>query len=224
MTAIRKSTIQFLKNIGKHNNKPWFEENKEAYLDAKTNMENFLQEVMNRLNDSDVIEKFHLYRIYRDVRFSKDKTPYKSYLHAHLRRQGAERRGGYWIGIEPGNTHIGGGFYGPEKDDLMRIRKEFEYDGKTITSIITAPKFKQYFGHLKGEGVKTAPKGFDKEHKNIELIRKKQFYAMRPFTDDEVFSPDFIHEVVGTLEAVRPFFDYMTDVLTTDLNGRSTLK
>ena len=85
------------------------------------------------------------------------------------------------------------------------------------------PRFKTFFGGLKGEGLKTAPKGFDKEHKNIELIRKKQFYAMRPFSDAEVTSTDFVDNVVETLEAIRPFFDYMSDVLTTDLNGVSTL-
>ncbi|MBO6518211.1 MAG: DUF2461 domain-containing protein [Bacteroidia bacterium] len=223
MTTIRKSTLQFLKNIAKNNNKAWFDEHKNDYLDAKANMENFMQAIMDRLNKSDAIEKYHLYRIYRDVRFSKDKTPYKTFLHAYLKREGAERRGGYWVGVEPGNTHIGGGFYGPEKDDLFRIRKEFEQDGDTINGILNEPRFKTFFGGLKGEGLKTAPKGFDKEHKNIELIRKKQFYAMRPFSDAEVTSTDFVDNVVETLEAIRPFFDYMSDVLTTDLNGVSTL-
>lgn len=223
MASIEKSTLQFLKDIASNNNKEWFDENKSKYLDAKANMETFMQAVADRLNDTDVIENYHVYRIYRDVRFSKDKTPYKTYLHGYLRREGAQRRGGYWIGIEPGNTHIGGGFYGPNKDDLYRIRKEFEYDDKHIHRIINDSKFRKYFGELKGEGVKTAPKGFDKEHPNIELIRKKQFIAMRPFTDKEVTSPDFLNDVVETLTAVRPFFDYMSEVLTTDLNGESVL-
>lgn len=221
MAHIQKATLTFLKDIAKNNNKEWFDVHKPRYIEAKTNMESFMEAVKNKLNETDVIEDFKVYRIYRDVRFSKDKTPYKSYLHGYLKREGASRRGGYWIGIEPGNTQIGGGFYGPEKDDLLRIRKEIEADGKSLNDIITSSNFKKHFGELKGEGLKTAPKGFDKEHPYVDLLRKKQFYAMKPFTDAEVTSPDFIDNVVETLKAIRPFFDYMSDVLTTDLNGRS---
>lgn len=220
MSSIQKSTLTFLKDIAKNNNKNWFDVNKQNYLDAKSNMEGFMEAVQNKLNETDVIEGFKVYRIYRDVRFSKDKTPYKSYLHGYLKRQGAARRGGYWIGIEPGNTQIGGGFYGPEKDDLLRIRKEIEADGASLTNIINDANFKNHYGELKGEGLKTAPKGFDKEHPYVELLRKKQFYAMKPYTDAEVTRPDFTDNVVDTLQAIRPFFDYMSDVLTTDLNGR----
>ncbi|MFT7592625.1 MAG: hypothetical protein ACI9UJ_002564 [bacterium] len=223
MTTIKGATLSFLKEIAKNNDKAWFDTNKPKYLEAKANMEGFMEAVQNRLSETDVIDGFKVYRIYRDVRFSKDKTPYKTYLHGYLKRTGAARRGGYWIGIEPGNTQIGGGFYGPEKDDLMRIRKEIEADGKTMTKIITDTKFVKHFGALKGEGLKTAPKGFDKEHPQVDLLRKKQFYAMKVFTDKEVASNKFIDDVVETLQAVRPFFDYMSDVLTTDLNGRSLI-
>ncbi len=223
MTAINTSTLKFLKDIAKNNNKVWFDENKKRYLDAKENMEEFMQAVMDRLNASDAIEGYKVYRIYRDVRFSKDKTPYKTYMHAYLKRDGKARRGGYWVGIQPGDTQIGGGFYGPEKDDLLRIRKEFEYDGDRIQKILNDKTFKSMFGELKGEGLKTAPKGFDKEHPNIELIRRKQFYAMRPFTDKEVTDEKFIDQVIDTFTGIRPFFDYMSEILTTDLNGRSTL-
>ncbi|MFT5725180.1 MAG: hypothetical protein ACI9JN_002304 [Bacteroidia bacterium] len=221
MSTINKSTLTFLKDISKNNNKDWFDTNKPRYIDAKTNMEGFMEDVQNRLNATDVIDRVKVYRIYRDVRFSKDKTPYKSYLHGYLKRAGASRRGGYWVGIEPGKTQIGGGFYGPEKDDLTRIRKEIEADGTTFSNIINEANFKKHFVELRGEGLKTAPKGFDKEHPHIDILRKKQFFAMKPFTDAEVESPDFINNVVETLEAIRPFFDYMSEVLTTDLNGRS---
>ena len=223
MPSIEKSTLTFLKDIAKNNHKDWFAENKPRYLEAKANMENFMDAVQDRLNKTDVIDGYKVYRIYRDVRFSKDKTPYKTYLHAYLKREGASRRGGYWVGIEPGNTSIGGGFYGPEKDDLLRIRKEIEADGKTMYDIVNSPNFIKHFGAIKGGGLKTAPKGFDKEHPHIDLLRKKQFYAMESFTDSEVLDPDFADKVVETLHAIRPFFDYMSDVLTTDLNGRSLI-
>ena len=221
MSTIQKSTFTFLKDIAKNNHKDWFDENKPRYLDAKANMESFMDAVQDRLNQTDVISGYKVYRIYRDVRFSKDKTPYKTYLHAYLKREGPSKRGGYWVGIEPGNTHIGGGFYGPEKDDLLRIRKEIEADGKSMYDIINSPNFKKHFGSLNGDGLKTAPKGFDKKHPYIDLLRKKQFYAMESFTDSDVTSAQFADKVVDTLQAIRPFFDYMSDVLTTDLNGRS---
>jgi uncharacterized protein (TIGR02453 family) len=128
-------------------------------------------------------------------------------------------RGGYYIHLEPGNSFVGGGFWAPDAKDLLRIRKEFETSTKEIDKITSDKTFVKYFGELKGDAVKTAPRGFDKNHPAIELIRKKQFVVMRKFTDEEVFSDTFQKEAVKTLLAMRPFFDYMSEVLTTDLNG-----
>ncbi len=216
---IQKSTLDFLKLVRQNNHKEWFDAHKGQYLAAKANVEDFIKEVEIGLQQTDVIESHKLYRIYRDVRFSKDKTPYKTYMSGYFRRAGAERRGGYFFSIEPGDSRFGGGFYGPNKEDLKRIRKEFEFDGDTIRKIVTDPVFVSTFGELKGDGVKTAPQGFSKDHPNIEFIRMKQFYAMRSFTDEEVLSPGFVEKVIETYSAIRPFFDYMSEVLITDLNG-----
>ncbi len=220
---IEQSSVQFLKDIAANNQKDWFEANKDVYVQSQENIKQFMLDVEKRLNQSDVIEGSKLYRIYRDVRFSKDKTPYKNYFSGYFKRKGAERRGSYYLSIEPGNTLIGGGFYGPNKEDLFRIRKEFEADGTQIESIVNHPSFIKHFGSLQGDGVATAPKGFDKEHPNINWIRKKQFFAFEKFTDDEVIAPDFEEKVLGAFLAIRPFFDYMSDVLTTNLNGESVL-
>jgi uncharacterized protein (TIGR02453 family) len=216
---IQKETFTFLKDIAKNNNKPWFDENKNRFKTAQTNVKEVVQEIENRLNEVDVIAKSKVFRIYRDVRFSKDKTPYKTYFHAYFEREGAERRGGYFLGIEPGKSIVGGGFYGPEKDDLFRIRKELEMDPKPLQDILNESRFKNHFGTLLGSELKTAPKGFDKDHPNIGLIRKKQFYAMEDYSDKEVMSEDYIKKVMDTYAAIRPFFDYMSEVLTTNLNG-----
>jgi len=220
---IQKSTLDFLKKLRNNNDRDWFNAHKDQYKAAKANVEKFIQEVEMGLNETDVIETHKLYRIYRDIRFSRDKTPYKTYLSGYFRRAGAERRGGYFFSIEPGRSMAGGGFYGPNKEDLKRIRKEFEMDGQTIKKIIETPQFVDTFGELKGDGVKTAPQGFSRDHPNIELIRKKQFYAMRQFADEEVLSEDFVGKVVETYRAIRPFFDYMSEVLTTDLNGEKII-
>jgi len=218
---IQPETLNFLRKLKRNSNKPWFEKNKSSYLEAKANIEEFIREVTKRLNQKDVIEFHKLYRIYRDVRFSKDKTPYKTYFSGYFRRAGKERRGGYWFRIEPGRSQIGGGFYGPNKEDLYRIRKEFQMDSTTINRILGSAQFKKLFGSLQGEAVKTAPKGFSKDDPNIELIKKTQFYVSREFSDREVLRDDFVGQAAKTYRTLRHFFDYMSEVLTTDLNGES---
>ncbi|NNK28601.1 MAG: DUF2461 domain-containing protein, partial [Flavobacteriaceae bacterium] len=130
-----------------------------------------------------------------------------------------------YLHIQPNNeSFIATGFWEPNKEDLFRIRKEFEQDDDEIREVINDKAFRKVWGELVGDEVKTAPKGFNKEHKAIDLIRKKQFIFTKKFTDKEVLSPNFIKDVDNAFKAIRPYFDYMSDVLTTDLNGVSLLK
>ena len=169
----------------------------------------------------DSIERIQIFRIYRDVRFSKDKSPYKNHFSVGFTRTKPMLRGGYYLHIEPGGSFVGGGFWEPNAVDLHRIRKEFEMDDEEIRTIVADEKFKKFFGELKGEEIKTAPKGFDKTHPAIDLIRKKQYLLTRRFSDKEVLAPNFQEEVLATFQVMRPFFDYMSEVLSTDLNGES---
>ena len=133
-------------------------------------------------------------------------------------------RGGYYVHIAPNNeSFIATGFWDPHKDDLFRIRKELELDADEFRKIIGTKKFKDIWGRLEGDELKTAPKGFDKEHHDVDLIRKKQFIFTKKFTDKEVVSPDFLMEVDKSFKAIRPYFNYMSEVLTTDLNGVSLI-
>lgn len=216
---ITKAALDFLLELKKNNNRDWFTENKKRFQEQEKTVKSFFQEIEQELNQQDSIEKFRLYRIYRDVRFSKDKTPYKSHFSGGFTRTKPLLRGGYYLQIESGASFIGGGFWEPNTADLNRIRKEFELDATEIRKIIADPLFKTYFGELKGDELKTAPKGFDKNHPAIDLIRKKQFLITRNLSDKEVLSPDFKKEVLDTFRAMRPFFDYMSDVLSTNLNG-----
>ena len=178
---------------------------------------------MENLNKHDQIEKLKVFRIYRDVRFSKDKTPYKAHFAGSFSRMGAERRGGYYLRIKPGETFVATGFWDPNKEDLLRIRKELELDASEFRDVINNTAFKKIWGELQGDTVKTAPKGFDKEHSNIDLIRYKQFIFTRNFTDKEVLSKNFLDEVDSSFKAIRPYFDLMSSVLTTNLNGESLI-
>lgn len=216
---IQKTTLQFLDDLGNNNNRQWFTEQKERYIAAKANVDAFGQAVYEEINKTDVLEKLTLYRIYKDVRFSKEKVPYNRHFGGRMVRATSYRRGGYYFHIEPGNTYFSGAFWYPNAEDLLRIRQEIAANSSDFKALINDKEFKKYFGELAGDKLKTAPKGFDKTHEAIDLLRFKQFVAMRHFTDNEVLSTNFMEEVVATYRAVRPFFDYVSVVLTTNENG-----
>ncbi|WP_336965023.1 DUF2461 domain-containing protein [Chryseobacterium contaminans] len=218
-----KKTFEYLKQLKENNNREWFTQHKSEYDTIIKENKIFFNRIYTELQEYDKLKGIHISRIYRDVRFSKDKTPYKTDFGVGYSRSKPMLRGGYYIQLEPGNSFVGGGFWGPDAKDLLRIRKEFEISTKEIEKITSDETFIKYFGELKGDAVKTAPRGFDKNHPAIDLIRKKQFVVMRKFTDKEVFADNFQEEVLKTLLAMRPFFDYMSEVLTTDLNGESII-
>lgn len=222
---ITKLTLDFLDDLKKNNNREWFQENKSRYDLSHQEMVNFADSLLKLMNEDDVIEtvsgKKSLFRIYRDVRFSKNKLPYKTNRSGSFRRAGAQRRGGYYFSIEPGNSMIGGGFYAPNKDDLQHLRSQIDTDASPLRNALAQKEFKTFYGELLGEQLKTAPRGFEVDHPNIDLLRYKNFYVMHAFTDEEVLSDDFVEKVAKGLQALRPFFDAMTEYLTTDLNGES---
>ncbi len=224
MSTVPKSAFEFLKNLKKNNHRDWMTENKKQYQANEKVLKAFYAAISERLNEKDEIEKTKVFRINRDVRFSKDKTPYNVHRSVSFSRAGAHRRGGYYLRLEPGNSLMAGGFFSPEPADLLRIRKEFEMDDQEIRAILANPGFKKEFGGFDPSfQVKTAPKGFSKDHPNIDLIKNKAFFVNHAYTDAEVFAPDFLDKVVYHFELLRPYFDYMSDVLTTDLNGVSLL-
>ncbi len=221
---LKESTLQFLSNLKKNNNRDWFNENKNEFQISQGNAKEFYNKIMENLNKHDDIERFKLFRIYRDVRFSKDKTPYNPHFAGSFSRTGKRLRGGYYLRIRPGESFLAGGFWEPNKEDLFRIRKEFEINDSEIRKILKDQNFNKIFGgYLEGNELKTAPKGFDKEHSAIDLIRKKGFIAVKKFSDKDILDSNFIQTVDDSYRALRPFFDYMSDILTTNLNGESLI-
>jgi len=217
---IMKKAFEFLKQVQENNNREWFSVHKSEFDSVVAENKIFFNRIYTELQKHDSLEGIHIFRIYKDVRFSKDKTPYKTHFGVSFSRTKPMLRGGYYLHLEPGHSFVGGGFWAPNSEDLFRVRKEFEMDTTEIEKITSDKTFIKYFGVLKGEdGVKMAPKGFDKNHPAIDLIKKKQYVVMRALSDNEVFSSDFQKEVIATFLAMRPFFDYMSEVLTTDLNG-----
>lgn len=219
MSPIPSSTFDFLRELHVNNNREWFNANKKRYTDAYKQFKTFGEEVRDSMSHHDNIEALHAFRIYRDVRFSKDKAPYKTHMGAYLSRATKWLRGGYYFHLEPGGSFVGGGFWDPSPADLKRIREELAADDQPLRQITADPVFIQTFGELQGDRLKTAPQGFPKDHPAIDLLRFKQFLVSRKFTDEEVMRPSFQDEVVETFRRMRPFFDYMSEVLTTDANG-----
>lgn len=224
MNSISKTTLDFLNKLKENNNRDWFNGHKPRFIAEQDKVKVFYAALKEKLNIHDEIEKLKVFRIYRDVRFSKDKTPYKTHFGGHFVRATKRNRGGYYLQISPGESFLAGGFWAPNKEDLMRIRKEFEMDSSEIRAIIKNDNFVQNFEKLEGETLKSAPRGFDKTHPDMDLIKMKQFIVTRSFTDDEVLSSNFLNEVDKTFKSMRPFLDYMSEILTTDLNGVSTIE
>ncbi len=220
-------TIDFLNDLKDHNNREWFNENKTRYEQAHNEMITFSDALIQEMNAHDVLVpttgKKCLFRIYRDTRFSKDKTPYKTTWQGRFQREGVERRGGYYFQVAPKESVVLGGFFGPNAQDMLHIRKQIAADPEPLRSVIQSESFKDFFGSLMGDQVKSAPRGFTKDHPEIDLLKYKQLLVRHAFTNEEVHSKEFPAIVSHAFEQMRPFLDVMTMYLTTDLNGEPLL-
>jgi uncharacterized protein (TIGR02453 family) len=223
MTTIHPSTLKFLKDLSKHNDRDWFNAYKADYLDAQQNMADFVDALIKEMNKHDELDntsgKKSLFRIYNDVRFSKDKSPYNVRFAFSLSRSTKLKRGGYYMHIKPGGSYLGCGFFGPNPADLNRIRLDISGNYDQWNKLLRSKSLVSNFEQMAGSKVSTAPRGFDITHPAIDLLRHKQFIFRHYFSDAEITSPDFLKEVNKTFKAIRPFFDHMSEILTTDLNG-----
>jgi uncharacterized protein (TIGR02453 family) len=223
LPQIPQSSFDFLNALKLNNNREWFNLHKADFENEQGHLQIFAEALLQKMNTHDLIEtvsgKKSLYRIYRDTRFSTDKTPYKIHWSGSFKRATKYRRGGYYFHIEPGNSFVGGGFWGPNPQDLKLIREDIAFDATPLRKILNDPTFISAFETLEGEQLKTTPKGFDAAHEAIDLLRYKQFVLRKRFTDAEVLDSHFVGQVNDTFKNMRPFLDYMSEVLSTDVNG-----
>ena len=213
--------FSFFKKLEKNNNREWFQQHKPEFKALETTVKQFGEALKDQLNQHDSIDRFKLFRVYRDVRFSKDKTPYKTHFGLTWHRTKPEYRGGYYLHLKPNDIFLACGFWDPNPADLKRIRQEIDMDADEYRDIINEPNFKRIWGDLQGDAVKTAPKGYAKDHPNIDLLRHKQHIFMVRYTEEDVAAADFLDRLDTALQAVRPFVDYMSAVLTTNADGES---
>jgi uncharacterized protein (TIGR02453 family) len=225
---IPASALEFIKQLSKNNTRDWFNKHKDRYLQEQEKMLVFADALLNEMQRHDELVntsgKDVLFRIYRDTRFSKDKTPYKDHWAGRFKRATKQLRGGYYFEIKPGgHSLMAGGFFAPNAPDLLRIRQDIDYNHADWQKLLKSKTIAGTFGSLRGDTIATAPRGFDKDHPGIALLRHKQFYLRKGFTDAEVLAPGFLKQLNQTFKNLRPYFNYMSEVLTTDLNGESVL-
>jgi uncharacterized protein (TIGR02453 family) len=209
--------LKFLKDIAKNNNREWFEKNKPVYLQAKSSFEDFLVDLHKELLKFDeglasLNPRKIAFRIYRDIRFSKDKRPYKVNMGAGFSPNGKmEQEPGYYIHLEPGNkSMVAGGMYMPNPENLAKIRQEIDYNPKSILKILNDKEFKKHFDGLSDwDRVKTAPKGYPKDHPQIELLKNKSFTVAKTFSDAELKDQKFIKQVIVAAKSIKKLNDYL---------------
>ena len=213
MAQISKDTFKFLKELDANNNRDWFKANKSRYDEIRDSFVLFMAEMIDRIAVFDpsvdgLDPKKCIMRIYRDVRFSKDKTPYNLHISGHIvggGRKNEHGRAGYYVRMEAGKSFLAGGAHLPPSSWMTSIRKEIEENGDELRAIINAEPFKKYFGAIEGDRLKTAPNGYPKDHPEIELLRYKSLLAVHHCTNKQVLAADFADYCFQVFTALHPF-------------------
>ncbi|MBC8111566.1 MAG: DUF2461 domain-containing protein [Verrucomicrobia bacterium] len=219
-----KNVLQFLTNLSQNNTREWFEANKNLYDEAKAETQQLVTAILAAMLAFEP-EFAHLkandcmFRIFRDVRFSKDKTPYKPYFSAYFQREGRKSmRAGYYLHIQPGGSSmLAGGMWMPEKEALKSIRQEIDYNAAKLHEIIDDQTFVKNFGSLFTQdmlfsmprSLKKAPKEYAADHSEIELLKQKDFTLSHGLTDAQLTEPDFADYAVSTWKTLKPFNDFL---------------
>lgn len=214
---LQKHIFDFLRDLKTNNNRDWFEANRPRYQEARKDFERYLKNLIPQIAAFDktvanLTAKQAMFRIFRDVRFSKDKTPYKPNFGAALMKGGRKSYfAGYYLHIEAGNSFLGGGMYMPESPVLKAVREEIYYNPAKFKSLISSPEFKKLFTELYGEKLKTAPKGYDKDFEYIDLLRYKSYTMVHNVDDETITSKDFTHYALEIFKAMVPVNHFLNE-------------
>ena len=216
--SLSPSLLAFLRDLRVNNTREWFAENKSNYEQVKKDFDAWTIELISEFADFENMDGVFLkhcsYRIYRDVRFSKNKEPYKTWFSASFSEGG--RKSGlmdYYVHIEPNSaSFLGGGMYSPTPEQLAAFRQEVDYNADGLRKIIRDPDFVTVFGEEVGESLVRIPKGFEAEHPEAELLKKKQLFFWKKYTDKELCSPDFTKQLIADAKVLKPFLDFMNAV------------
>ncbi|HUH73327.1 MAG TPA: DUF2461 domain-containing protein [Chitinophagales bacterium] len=212
-----KTTFKFFKDLANHNEREWFQENKPLYDQIVLKTQELISIWAHELEDlepllRDTDPKKSIFRIYRDVRFSKNKIPYKTHIGMAIGRSGkSDKWAGWYLHIEPNNkSFLAAGKWSPESNELKAIRQEIDYNLEDFYSIINDKNFVQTFESLdKGNTLKKAPKDYDADHKAIEFLKLKAFTVSKSYSDDEVLNDSFIKKIIQDSRTAFPFLQFI---------------
>lgn len=220
---LQAATIKFLRNLKKNNNKSWFDANRKVYEAAKTDFAAFIQDLINRYSKfdtsiRDLSARDCLFRINRDIRFSKDKSPYKSNFGASINRGGRKsmNTAGYYFHLEPGASFTGGGLYMPAPEELRKMRQEIDYNLEGFSNIVKSKKFKSVYGDLDRSAeliLSRVPKGYDPANPAADYLKLKSYIAMIPLTDTDLTSKDLVKKTIGAFAALQPLVEFVNHTL-----------
>ncbi len=222
MSMLQSSTLKFLKELKKNNNKPWFDAHRPAYEMARKDFEQFIQSVIDKhsKNDpaiKDLVAKSCMFRINRDVRFSKDKSPYKSNFGASINKGGKKAMtAGYYFHLEPGQCFTGGGIWMPMPEDLKKVRQEIDYNFAEFKKIIDAKKFKSVYGDLSRNAEYTlsrVPKGYEPDNPAAGYLKLKSFIAMINIKDPDLTTKELLKKTVAGFEALQPLIQFINEAI-----------
>lgn len=219
---IASSTLTFLKSVAENNNREWFQDHKSEYTAARENVLDFTEKVIKGLArfdpsiPSDLPAKDCVMRIYRDIRFSKDKSPLKTNFGIAISSAGKNFKGpGYYVHIKPGECFIAGGSWFPPADELKSIRQEIDYNAEDWHRVIDDPEFVSLFGKPDTEGkLRTAPKGYTPDHPEIEFLKLKSFTMVRKVSDRDLTSDESVEYVTGMFEKLYPFMLFLRNAIS----------
>jgi uncharacterized protein (TIGR02453 family) len=219
---IQRQTFDFLKDLIENNNREWFQANKERYEAARHNVIEFAAALLRDLHkidptiDEALDPKKCVMRIYRDIRFRKDKTPYKNNFGISIPTKGLKLgRAEYYLQISPGDSFIAGGYWMPEKEHLKAIRQEIDYSANDLKKIIDDAEFIQLFGDFrKQEKLKTVPKGYGDDNENLELLKLKRFVAFHKLTEEELLLKDSVDKIAALCGKIYPLNVFLNNALS----------
>jgi uncharacterized protein (TIGR02453 family) len=215
---MQSSTLQFLRTLEKNNNREWFNENKTTYQEAQQDVVSFVEKLIEEMVvfDEEIGKadaKKSLFRIYRDTRFSKDKSPYKTNFGASLGMGKGSQKAGYYLHIEPGKSFLAGGIYMPESSVLKEIRKEISAFGEEFLTIVEKDKFRNYFRGLSVEDkLKKVPQGFEKDDKMAEFLKLKHYIVTHPVSDEQLLNENAAKEFAKIYKAMKPLNDFLNAI------------
>jgi uncharacterized protein (TIGR02453 family) len=219
---LQPTTLKFLKDLKKNNNKPWFDAHRKQYEEAKTDFASFIQILIDKHGKKDesiahLKAKDCTFRINRDVRFSKDKSPYKDNMGAYMSRGGKKSPfGGYYFHCQPGRCFVGGGLWMPMPPDLNKVRQEIDYNFSEFKKILSSKKFKSLYGDLSRDKeyvLTRVPKGYDADNPAAEYLKMKSFVSMASLKDADITSKDLLNKTVTAFETLQPLIDFVNHAL-----------